>query len=120
MSSEDSADASACAWEVVGPDSVPVTVRLEPALYRLLRWRRRVFTPPLLMDPIQSAIDYQLAPSFVQQRLLGGRWVVEVEADSGERVRVPGAARADALTYAQRILEGIKADGVGFLRTFAE
>jgi hypothetical protein len=105
--------------DAVGPDGVRVTVRAEPALDRYLRWRFRLSTPAVLTDPVGTYLDYRALPRLVQRYVLRGRWVVEVEADSGERCRVKAENRDDALAFARRIHDGVQARGVAFLSTFA-
>jgi hypothetical protein len=109
---------AAQAPDVVGPDGIRVTLRIEPAVDRLLRWRRLWSTPEPLTSPGSTYVDYRVLPGFVQ-RLLGGSWVVDVEADSGDRVRVTASTREEAVGYARQIRDGIEAQGVAFLRTFA-
>ncbi|MEI5672785.1 MULTISPECIES: hypothetical protein [unclassified Nocardioides] len=105
--------------DAVGPDGVRVTLRVEPALDRYLRWRFRLFTPPVLTDPVRAYAGYRLLPGLVQRHLLRDRWAVAVEADSGEHCRVVAADRDEAAAHARAIHDGVTGDGVAFLRTFA-
>ena len=105
--------------DTVGPDGVRVTLRVEPAVDRLRRWRYMWSTPAVLSDPVGTYVDYRTLPGIVQKHLLGDRWAVEVEADNGERCRVQATSRDEALGYAQQIHEGVTTDGVAFLKTFA-
>jgi hypothetical protein len=105
--------------DVTGPDGVRVTLRVEPAVDRLRRWRFMFFTPRVLTEPLDTYMSYRILPHIVQRRLLGNRWVVNVEADNGERCRVKATDRLTAITYARQIHEGIQSQGVAFLRTFA-
>lgn len=105
--------------DATGPDNVRVSVRVEPAVDRLLRWRFKLFTPRVLTDPVDTYVEYRMLPGLVQKYLLRGRWAVEVEADSGEHVRVRADTRDAAVNYAQQIHDGVLEQGVAFLRTFA-
>jgi len=103
----------------VGPDGVRVTLRVEPAVDRLRRLRFLLSAPAPLTDPIGTYFDYRTLPGLVQRYLLGDRWAVDVEADNGARCRVKATNRDDAIAYARQIHDGVQADGVAFLRTFA-
>lgn len=105
--------------DAVGPDGVRVTLRVEPAIDRLRRWRFLFFTPPVLTDPARAYAGYRLVPGFVQRRLLRDRWAVDIEADSGERCRISAKDRDEALDRARQVHEGVETQGVAFLRTFA-
>jgi hypothetical protein len=105
--------------DVAGPDAVRVTMRVEPAVDRFRRWRFMISTPRVLTDPAETCLSYRVLPDLVQRYLLGDRWVVDVEADSGERCRVDSSTREEALAYAHQIHDGVKRQGVSFLRTFA-
>ncbi|WP_459985536.1 hypothetical protein [Nocardioides sp. AN3] len=105
--------------DVAGPDGVRVTLRIEPAVDRLRRWRFMVATPKVLTDPAETYLSYRVLPDLVQRYVLGDRWAVEVEADSGERTRVHASTRNDAIEHARKIHDGIARQGVAFLRTFA-
>ena len=48
-----------------------------------------------------------------------GKWVVDIEADNGDRCRVNASDREEALAYARTIHDGVQQQGVTFLRTFA-
>ncbi|HEY0888193.1 MAG TPA: hypothetical protein VGE38_01105 [Nocardioides sp.] len=100
-----------------GPDGVPVTVRVEPAVARLRRWRRRLTLPNPLVDPFTKAVAYRHLPAPVQRRVLHTRWVVDIEADTGERCRLPATNRDEALARAHEVRASITRDGVDFLRT---
>jgi hypothetical protein len=105
--------------DVAGPDGVRVTLRVEPAVDRLRRWRFKLFTPRVLTDPAATYVGYRILPDLVQKHLLRGCWAVEVEADGGERCRVSAANRDEAIEYARQIRSGVEDQGVPFLRTFA-
>lgn len=105
--------------EVAGPDGVHMTIRVEPAVDRLRRWRRMTSTPDPLTSPVATAFDYGVLPGLVQRYLLGNAWAVDVEADNGERCGVKAATRDDALQYARQVQAGVLDGGVAFLRTFA-
>lgn len=105
--------------DATGPDGVRVTIRVEPAADRLLRMRLMFFTPPVLTDPARAYLDYRALPKFVQEKILRGRWVVRVEADSGEHCRVKANDQEGALSFARKICDGVETEGVSFLRTFA-
>lgn len=105
--------------DVVGPDGIRVTLRVEPAVDRWRRWRFMLTTPEPITDPLRTYFDYRVAPGLVQKYLLRDRWAVDVEADSGERCRVDAHTRDDAIQYARQIRDGVQAQGVEFLRTFA-
>jgi hypothetical protein len=110
---------AAQAPDAIGPDGIRVTIRVEPAVDRLLRMRSIFFTPPVLTDPAQAYLDYRVLPKFVQEKVLRGRWAIAVEADNGEKCRVKARTRDDALTYAREIHDGVVKQGIPFLRTFA-
>lgn len=101
--------------DVSGPDGVRVTIRIEPAVDRWRRWRNLITTPDPLAPAVVRRFDYQALPGLVQRYLLRDRWVVDVEADTGERCRVPAANQRDAIANAHRIHAGIQRDGLGFL-----
>ncbi|WP_244931865.1 hypothetical protein [Nocardioides sp. W7] len=105
--------------DAVGPDGVRVTLRAEPAIDRVRRWRFLFFTPPVLTDPARAYAGYRVAPGLVQRYLLRDRWAVDVEADNGERCRIPAKDRAAAVDYARQVHAGVEEQGVAFLRTFA-
>jgi hypothetical protein len=69
--------------DVAGPDGVRVTLRVEPAVDRLRRWRFMFFTPPVLTQPVDAYVRYRILPDLVQKYVLRDRWAVDVEADSG-------------------------------------
>jgi hypothetical protein len=96
-----------------------VTIRVEPAVDRLRRWRRMTSAPDPLTSPVATAFDYRVLPGLVQRYLLRNAWVVDVEADNGDRCRVKAATRDDALQYARQIQAGVSDAGIGFLHTFA-
>ena len=103
----------------VGPDGVRVTLRVDPAVDRLRRWRHLWAVPEPLTAPIATAFEYRTLPGLVQRHLLKDRWAVDVETDNGDRCRVKAQNRDDALDYARQIHAGIQEHGVGFLRSFA-
>lgn len=105
--------------DVAGPDGVRVTLRVEPAVDRLRRWRFMFFTPPVLTQPVDAYVSYRILPDLVQKYLLRDRWAVDVEADSGERCRVKADTQAQAIDYARQIHEGVARQGVAFLQSFA-
>lgn len=75
--------------------------------------------PAPLTPRAVAELEYQGIPGLVQRWVLRGRWVVDVESDSGERQRISVDARADAIDEARRIHAGIQKDGVAFLRTLS-
>ncbi|RNL61351.1 hypothetical protein EFK50_18540 [Nocardioides marmoriginsengisoli] len=105
--------------DVHGPDGVRVTLRVEPAVDRLLRMRFKLLTPPVLTDPASTYLDYRVLPRLVQKYVLRDAWAVDVEADNGEKCRVKASTREDAVEYARKIEAGVQEQGVAFLRTFA-
>jgi hypothetical protein len=105
--------------EAVGPDGIPVTLRVEPAIDRLRRWRNMTSVPEVVTAPLSTYVGYRIVPDWVQKHLLRDRWVVDVEADSGDRCRVRASNRAEAVEIARKIHAGISAHGVAFLATFA-
>jgi hypothetical protein len=105
--------------DVAGPDGVHVTLRVEPAVDRLRRWRFLVGTPPVVTAPATTYVSYRVLPDLVQQYLLRDRWAVAVEADSGEHCRVAASSREEAIELARQIHDGLAAQGVAFLKTFA-
>jgi hypothetical protein len=114
--------ASAAARQVPdasGPDGVRVTLRVEPAVDRLRRWRFMFFTPPVLTQPVDTYFRYRVLPDLVQKYLLRDRWIVDVESDSGERCRVRADTREQAIYYARHIHDGVQKQGITFLRSFA-
>lgn len=96
-----------------------MTLRVEPAVDRFLRWRFLASTPPVLTDPAGAYVSYRLLPGWVQRHLLRDRWAVKVEADNGLRCLVKADNRSLAMEYAARVHDGVTNEGVGFLRTFA-
>jgi hypothetical protein len=105
--------------DVAGPDGVRVTLRVEPAVDRLRRWRFMVSTPAALTDPATAYVSYRVLPDLIQRYVLRDRWAVDVEADNGQRCRVGARSRDDAIDYAHQIHDGIADAGVEFLKTFA-
>lgn len=105
--------------DVAGPDGVHVTLRVEPAVDRLRRWRFMLATPRVLTAPVDTYFSYRVLPDLVERYLLRDRWAVDIEADNGKRCRVRASTREDAITYARQIREGIAKEGVAFLNTFA-
>jgi hypothetical protein len=106
--------------DVVGPDAVRVTLRVEPAVDRFRQLRFSVSTPRIVTDPAATYVSYRVLPDLLQRYVLRDRWVVAVEADSGERCRVKARTRGDAIAYAGRIHDGVERQGVPFLKTFAD
>ena len=104
---------------VAGPDGIHVTIRVEPAVDRLRRWRHLTSTPEPLTSPISTALEYGALPGLVQRYLLRDAWAVDVEADSGDRCRVTAETREDAVKYARQVQAGVAEAGVAFLRTIA-
>jgi hypothetical protein len=98
-----------------GPDGVRVTIRIEPAVDRWRRWRNLMTVPDALVPAAVTRFDYQTLPGLVQRYLFRDRWVVDVEADTGERCRVAAADQRGAIANAQRIHAGIQREGLGFL-----
>lgn len=91
--------------------------RVEPVVDR---WRRgvKLTAPP---NPLVPEAVVRAEQSFVadlaQRYLLGDRWVVDVEADSGRRVRLARGSREEAIAAAKRIHAGVTARGVAFVKT---
>jgi hypothetical protein len=110
---------AAQAPDATGPDGVRVTLRVEPAVDRYKRLRNMWFTPAVVMDPFGTYFDYRTLPGLVQKYVLRDRWAIDVEADNGDNCRVMANSREEALGYARQIHDGVVADGVVFLRTFA-
>ena len=100
-----------------GPDGVRVTLRVEPAVDRFLRWRRLLTTPRPITRPFATAFDYGTLPGLVQRHVLRDRWAVDVESDTGEHYRVKAAEREQAMMYAKQVHEGVESRGVSFLHT---
>lgn len=105
--------------DVAGPDGVRVTLRVEPAVARLLRWRFAVSTPRVVTDPTGTYVSYRVLPDVIQRYVLRDRWVVDLEADNGQRCRVRASTRAAAIQHARQIHDGVAEQGVAFLNTFA-
>lgn len=105
--------------DVHGPDGVRVTLRVEPAVDRLLRLRFKLFTPAVLTDPAGTYLNYRVLPRLVQKHVFRDAWVVDVEADNGQKCRVKARTYDDAIGYARQIAAGVQGQGVAFLRTFA-
>lgn len=101
--------------DAFGPDGIRVTLRVEPAVDR---WRRglKMTTVP---NPLTPAAIMRAEQGFVaglaQRYVFGGRWVVDVEADSGRRLRIEEATRESAVATAKRIHAGVRECGVAFL-----
>lgn len=111
--------AAAQAPDVQGPDGIRVTLRVEPAVDRLRRWRQLISMPRPVTRPVANYFAYRTLPSLVQKYVLRDRWAVDVEADNGERCRVRADTRDAAVEYARQIGEGVRLHGVAFLKTFA-
>jgi hypothetical protein len=105
--------------DVVGPDGVRVSLRVEPAIDRLKRLRYLFFTPPVVTDPVRAYVGYRHVPGWVQRVLLKDRWSVQIEADNGDRRRLVAPDYRAAVDEARRVREGIARDGVAYLRTLS-
>lgn len=106
--------------DAVGPDRVPVSIRIEPAIDRYRRWRRMLTVPPVLTNPVGAVLSYQYAPGLMQKYVLKNRWAIDVEADSGEHYRVMAPGRERAIEAAQEIHQGVTTHGVVSLATLLD
>ena len=99
-----------------GPDGVRVTLCVEPAVQRLVRERDAWFAPKLTIfpNPVRTA-ERRLIPQIIQSRLLKGRWAVQIEADSGERLRLIRDTHEEAQTTARSIWQQVQDQGVAAL-----
>lgn len=103
--------------DVFGPDRVRVTLRVEPAVDRLRRWRFMLSAPPVLTQPFDTYVSYRILPGLIQKYVLRNRWAVDIEADSGEHCRIRADSRGHAIYVAREVSEGVQHEGVAFLRT---
>ena len=103
--------------DAFGPDGIRVSLRVEPAVDRWRRsWKRTVAPNPLVPVSVVRA-EHGLVAGLAQRYALGGKWVVDVEADSGRRLRIEEATREAAIATAKRIHAGVRQHGVAFLET---
>jgi len=102
--------------DAFGPDGIRVTLCVEPAVERLMRERDAWTTPKFTVfpDPIRIAVR-RLLPEVVQSRLLGARWAVVIEADSGEKLRLTRETHDDALATARSTWQQVHDRGVSAL-----
>lgn len=104
--------------DTVGPGGVAVSVLVEPAAARMFRLYRSVHTPPVLTNPLRAWWENRLAQGVATDREMRGRWVVDIESDSGLHYRVKVADRAGAVAQANEIHRGVKTEGVSYLTRF--
>jgi hypothetical protein len=97
-----------------GPDSIRVTVAVEPAVDRFVRARDQWTAPGFTLLPARDQLR-NLLPGVVQDTVLGDAWAVVVEADSGQRVRRTCRTRDDAWALAQSIARSVRVEGVSAL-----
>ena len=102
--------------DTFGPDQIRVTIAVEPAVQRLVRERdqwtvQRRVPWQLWMTRVQVSLRDQL-PAVIQQRVLGGRWAVAVQADSGQKKRLLRPTRDEAWALATSIAESVRVQGV--------
>lgn len=89
-----------------GPDRIRVTIAIEPAVDRLVRANDRLGGSFLLRGLGGRG------RAAVQQVVYDGAWVVDVETDAGDRVRVSRPDHASALELAQATWRDVTARGV--------
>lgn len=80
-------------------------------------WRRSVKSPNPSTPHAVAQIEYQSVAGLIRRYLLHDQWVVDIEADSGERLRTASDSREGAIEQARHPHAGIQQDGVAFLRT---
>ena len=100
--------------DVAGPDGVRISVRIEPAVARLVRIRDLWTTPKpwFMFNGVVRASE----PVLAQSRFFKGQWVIDVESDDGDRRRLRYPSRADAFSDADRVCEVLRSNGVAGLR----
>ncbi len=96
--------------DAVGPDGVRVTIAIEPAVDRLVRAQDKLGAS--LVVPFLGPLTGGRGRKVAQQVLFAGAWVVDVETDSGQRVRVSRADHSCALELAKVIWRDVRARGV--------
>ena len=99
--------------DAFGPDGVRVSLCVEPAVARLVRERDAWTTPHYGWFPSPGRNTLRDAlPGLLQSWVFKDRWVVVIEADSGQRRRLTRANREEALGAAQAARERLVAEGV--------
>jgi hypothetical protein len=102
--------------DAFGPDGIRVTLCVEPAVERLIRERDAWTTPKFTLFPAPMRTTVRrFLPEVVQSRLLGGRWAVVIEADSGEKLRLIRETHDDALATARSTWQEVHDHGVSAL-----
>jgi hypothetical protein len=100
--------------DAFGPDTVRVTIGVEPAVERLVRERDQWMVPRLSLLPRRLRLWNRL-PAMAQDTLLDNAWAVVVEADSGERVRLTRPTREEAWQVATSVSDAVHEHGVAAL-----
>ena len=85
---------------------------VEPAVQRWVRerdgWTVGGYNP--FAQAIRDAI-----PLMAQRLIFRDRWVVQIEADSGQRVRLIRPTRTEAMALAESVGDAVRADEVAAL-----
>ncbi len=100
--------------DAFGPDGIRVTIGVEPAVQRWVRARDQ-WTAPLFGWWPSRWQPRNLLPVLIQQRLLKNAWAVNIESDSGVRVRLVRPTREEAGTAARSVSASVLQHGVSAL-----
>jgi hypothetical protein len=100
--------------DAFGPDGIRVTIAVEPAVQRWIRARDQ-WTAPLFGWLPSRWQPRNLLPVVIQQRILKNAWAVNVESDSGVRVRLVRPTREAAWSAARTVSESVLQHGVSAL-----
>ncbi|WP_460849469.1 hypothetical protein [Nocardioides ultimimeridianus] len=92
-----------------------MTLRVEPAVDRWRRGLKMTAVPNPLVPAAIVRAEQGFFAGLAQRYVFGGKWVVDVEADSGRRLRIEEATREFAVATAKRIHAGVRERGVAFL-----
>ncbi|GAA3535022.1 hypothetical protein [Nocardioides daeguensis] len=100
--------------DAVGPDGIRVTIAIEPAVDRFVRAQDKLGSA--LVVPVLGPLTGGRGRKLVQRAVFAGTWVVDVESDAGQRVRVRRPDRSRALDLAKATWRDVVARGVVALR----
>lgn len=101
--------------DAFGPDGIRVSLRVEPAVDRWRRALKMTMAPNPRLPAAVVRAEQGFVAGLLQRYAFGGRWIVDVEADSGRRLRIGKPTRDDAIATAKRIHAGVGQRGVAFL-----
>jgi hypothetical protein len=85
--------------DAFGPDGIRVTIAIEPTVDRFVRAQDKLGGS--LVVPVLGALTGGRGRKVVQEVVFAGAWVVDVETDAGERVRVRRPDHSSALALAK-------------------